>query len=953
MKPIALFKVKHRQSFKQITHNTSRIFCLLLMISFSQTSYSQKKNSFNLGSEEAFSSNFFNAKSNNITLTVSEDLSYSGIITKKKGTPDSYSIIGSIGNSETSTFHITKQNNLISGHIVLYKEDIAYKYFSDDQHAIFIEKVDINKVLCIKYTRIVEKEDDTQKASTRVPTLSSLPGSAFTVYLDFDGEVVSDTWWVNGGTINAQPTGYSDAKITEIWRIMAEDFRPFDINITTDRTTFENTPINRRMMCIFTPTTDAAPGSGGVAYLNSFSNNNIDNPCWVYNNGTRSAGETGSHEVGHTLGLSHDGVPGNQYYSGHGSWSPIMGWSASKPIGQWSKGEYDNAITQEDDMGIIAGNRNGFGYKEDDHADTVSEATPIQVSSDGTVDPALHQALISTKEDKDVFSFITAGGEVNFDIDPDPYYPNLNIQARIISGTGEELAISNPTSNLSASINTNLAGGTYFIEIDGAGEGNLSNGYSDYASVGFYEISGSYTPGNNNQPPIANFEADIDCDQVSFRNTSINTVTSVLWDFGDGNTSTEQNPTHTYTTDGVYTVSLTATNAIGEDTNTKENLVTITIASLPNNSTQTICSGDTDPITVSGSNGYIWYDGPNSDTIIATGPSLDISNVTQDQTYYVAGTTDPIVEAITGITDLANLSGNIHQGGFNLVFDTDQPIVLKTAVVIAQGSGNRTLQLIAADGTVIDSKTINIPDGENTIDINMNIPAGTDMEIGFLEEANLFRSNDNINYPYRVDNVVNIKRSSATTNPQGFYYYLYNWEISTLGGCTTSERAIIEVNVSESPTIPTVNRDDQTNELSVVENYTSYQWYFEDQPITGANAQTYLAQEAGTYTVEVFNQAGCITFSEPIEIQSLSTPDIQSPEDLIVLYPNPANEILHIDGISNLKDRYSLKVINTLGQTVIQRSDVPETINTTKLSEGLYFLLINNKQVDKFIKLQR
>ncbi|WP_299190145.1 PKD domain-containing protein [uncultured Aquimarina sp.] len=951
MKKIALLKTKTQHYSKQKRYNILRILSLFLLgVFYQNTTFSQENRSYDLGDEKIFTQTFWNKKSDIITLDVSKDISYKGKISKKEGNTDTYSIIGSVNNDNTSTFHITKQNDIISGHIVLYKEKIAYRYYSDDVNTVLVQKIDIHKVLCIDYEKVTSEETNTNKTSSRAPLLSSLPGSAYTVYLDFDGEVVSDTWWVNGGTINAQPTGYSDAKITEIWRIMAEDFRPFDINITTDRAAFENTPINQRMMCIFTPTTDAAPGSGGVAYLNSFSNTNIDNPCWVYNSGTRSAGETGSHEVGHTLGLSHDGVPGNQYYAGHADWSPIMGWSASKPIGQWSKGEYDNAITQEDDMAIISGNRNGFGYKADDHSDDIAQATPIQASTDGTVNPSLHQALISTKEDKDLFSFITAGGEVNFDIDPDPFYPNLNIQARIISGTGEELAISNPTNSLSARINTTLAGGTYFIEIDGVGEGNVSNGYSDYSSVGFYEISGSYTPGNNNQPPIANFEASIDCDQVRFLNTSINTITSVSWDFGDGTTSTELNPTHTYTANGTYTVSLTATNTIGEDTNTKEDLITINIASLPENMNQSICPGNTSTITASGSSGYIWYDAIDSNTAIATGADLDVSNLTEDQTFYVAGTIEPIISAVTGIQDISSNSGDIHQGGFNLVFDVNQPIILKKATVVAEGSGNRTLQLIDAAGAVLETKTINIPDGESIIDINMNIPAQIDLEIGFLEEANLFRSNDNINYPYIVENVISIKRSSATTAPEGFYYYLYNWEISTLGGCQTTERAVVEISISDAPALPTMNINAETNEISAVETYASYQWYFNNQEIEGATSSSYLAEETGTYNLEVFNDVGCSTFSENIEIQSLSIIDIESPENQITLYPNPTREILNIDGVSALEDKYSLKVVNSLGQTIINRSDIPETLNTSTLPEGLYFLLINNKLVDRFIK---
>lgn len=952
MKKFALLNSNSLNSVKRKKSIWSKFFGLCVFLLISQTSIAQEGTPYDLGNEQVFTQKFWNKKSNAVHLNVSKDIAYDGLINVKKGTPDDYAIIGSIHNDPNATFHITKQDGMISGEIVLYKEKIAYRYYSDDTHTVLIKKIDIHKVLCIDFQKVSthEKEEATGKASLRAPILESLPGSEFTVYLDFDGEVVSNTWWVNGGTINAQGTGYSDAKITNIWRIMAEDFRPFDINITTNRTVFDNTPINKRMMCIFTPTTTAAPGSGGVAYLNSFSNTSVDNPCWVYNNGTRSAGETGSHEVGHTLGLSHDGVPGNQYYAGHGEWSPIMGWSASKPIGQWSSGEYDNAITQQDDMAIISGNRNGFGYKTDDHGDQISEASDIAVSADGTVDPSLHQALISTRDDKDVFSFITAGGEVNFTINPDPFYPNLNIQARILTGTGEEVAISNPFENLSANITTTLASGTYFIEIDGVGEGTVSNGYSDYSSVGFYEISGSYAPGNNNQPPIANFEAVIDCNQVNFQSTTINTVTDYLWNFGDGNSSTEQNPTHTYTEDGVYTISLTATNTIGEDTNTQENLVTITVASLPESSTQTICEGAATTITASGSTGYIWYDSADSDEIIATGETLDIAELTENTTYYVAGTTNPIINATTGIQDIDASSGNIHQGGFNLVFDSNEPIILKKAKVRAEGSGNRTLQLRDESGAIIESKILNIPDGENVIEINMNIPAGTDLAIGFIEGANLFRSNDNINYPYVVENVINIKRSSATTNPEGFYYYLYNWEIATIGGCQTTERAAMEVVLSESPAAPTIIVNSDTNEISTAETYDTYQWYLNDQPIEGANNQNYFAEEAGIYMLEVFNAAGCSTLSESIELQTLSIVAIQSPIENLVLYPNPTRETLYIDGMSNIEKVYSMKIVNSLGQIVVTQPSATTTLNTSDLATGFYFLLVNNQVAGKFVK---
>ncbi len=49
---------------------------------------------------------------------------------------------------------------------------------------------------------------------------------------------------------------------------------------------------------------------------------------------------------------------------------------------------------------------------------------------------------------------------------------------------------------------------------------------------------------------------------VQFNDTSINSPVSWLWDFGDGTTSTLQNPLHTYATIGNYTVTLTVANML-------------------------------------------------------------------------------------------------------------------------------------------------------------------------------------------------------------------------------------------------------------------------------------------------------------------------------------------------------------------------------------------------------
>jgi uncharacterized protein (TIGR02145 family) len=62
---------------------------------------------------------------------------------------------------------------------------------------------------------------------------------------------------------------------------------------------------------------------------------------------------------------------------------------------------------------------------------------------------------------------------------------------------------------------------------------------------------------------------------VQFSDESTNNPTSWSWDFGDGSTSTQQNPSHTYNSEGYYTVELTITNSAGSDTETKIDYITV------------------------------------------------------------------------------------------------------------------------------------------------------------------------------------------------------------------------------------------------------------------------------------------------------------------------------------------------------------------------------------------
>jgi len=124
---------------------------------------------------------------------------------------------------------------------------------------------------------------------------------------------------------------------------------------------------------------------------------------------------------------------------------------------------------------------------------------------------------------------------------------------------------------------------------------NVDNWKDASADEGCVKKCAEPEPG---EAPVADFEADKTSGpallEVKFTDKSANDPTSWSWDFGDGGTSTEQNPTHEYTAENKYTVKLTVTNAEGSDDEEKTDYITVGPAiPLPEIASFTITDPDT------------------------------------------------------------------------------------------------------------------------------------------------------------------------------------------------------------------------------------------------------------------------------------------------------------------------------------------------------------------------
>jgi PKD repeat protein len=126
------------------------------------------------------------------------------------------------------------------------------------------------------------------------------------------------------------------------------------------------------------------------------------------------------------------------------------------------------------------------------------------------------------------------------------------------------------------------------------GDGSTSTGPNPvhaFTKAGAFDVTLTVTRGMNKDSatqtiivgsvPAADFVADSTTVSVNtpvhFTDKTVNSPTAWAWDFGDGATSSEQNPTRVYSVKGVYTVTLTATNNNGKDTEKKVNYITVGI----------------------------------------------------------------------------------------------------------------------------------------------------------------------------------------------------------------------------------------------------------------------------------------------------------------------------------------------------------------------------------------
>lgn len=347
--------------------------------------------------------------------------------------------------------------------------------------------------------------------------LHSRPGSPHTIYLDFDGSDLGSTKWAelpNTPESAVVPAFDTDGRpglsiweaglVEGIWHHVAEDFAPFDVDVTTEEPpaaalsrsgagdpTYGTTVVFAhdnwvRQWC---------RGCSGVAYVGVYSGAATDpwrqalvfpdfmtkRVVQTYGVGdiARVIGTTASHEVGHQLGLHHDGLSASSprgampYNPGRAPWGPIMG-STSQVLTRWAGPDAAYTDNPEDDLAVI-GSQLGL--------------VPDELPNLPLLPGVPLSGVISSAEDTDTY-LVTPLTRSEVVVVPDEPFANLDVVLEVTDVLGRSSLVAPVTrlragrlSGLGATTSL-LPGGVYQVTV----RGGETPGVGRYGSLGRYTV---------------------------------------------------------------------------------------------------------------------------------------------------------------------------------------------------------------------------------------------------------------------------------------------------------------------------------------------------------------------------------------------------------------------------------------------------------------------------------
>lgn len=553
--------------------------------------------------------------------------------------------------------------------------------------------------------------------------------------------------------------------------------------------------------------------------------------------------------------------------------------------------------------------------------------------------------------------------------------PNSGFTANTTSGCGPlQVSFMNLSSENSDSWAWSFPGGT-------PDTSSLENPVVIYSTPGVYDVTlvasgpgGSSTFTAHNfitvlAAPTAGFTFTSNSNTVSFSNTSTG-ATSYLWNFGDGNNSTQQNPNHTYTADGVYTVVLLATNNCGttivEQTVT---IVTVPVAAFTFNA----ISGCA-PLTVlfnntssNNASDFEWsFEGGNPTHSTDMNPS---STWTTPGVYTVILTASNSAGSSTAsatitVSTVPAAGFNTQEAGLSVIFSNTTTNGTSYSWDFGDGAmssasnpthdytaaGAYTVVLTATNdcGTSTATKEVVIAGSAPITSFTSNLTSGcAGMTVQFTDSSLGNPTSWNWTFPGGTPATSTDQNPSVTYNTPGIYDVTLETGNPYGSDMQTSTGYIIVQSQPTSSFTNTMNAGTVTFS-NTSQNATGFVWNFGDGTATSNEINpTHTYEQSGTYTVTLTatNSCGSAAIEQTITVVLSGTHEV-SWVDHFSLYPNPNTGHFTVEMSGTPQKQVEFALYNNLGQLISSRivdfssGHLSQNLDYTYLPSAVYNLRI-------------
>jgi hypothetical protein len=136
---------------------------------------------------------------------------------------------------EGGQFSLGRKGNEVFGNVLLPDLGVGFDLTPESEATGRVTERPLSVMICERtYQAAVAAVDGSGTDGGAVPVLDNAPLAKRVIYLDFDGETVTDPAWNGGRKIVAAPARLTTSQMREVFNRVVEDYAPFDVSITTD-----------------------------------------------------------------------------------------------------------------------------------------------------------------------------------------------------------------------------------------------------------------------------------------------------------------------------------------------------------------------------------------------------------------------------------------------------------------------------------------------------------------------------------------------------------------------------------------------------------------------------------------------------------------------------------------------------------------------------------------------